>query len=122
MELRNAFAEVEGLRIVWVMADDQINEKTHRFIDGMGLRDRVTFAVDRGSRAIDALGVRLENPEPIEQGVPHPTTYLLDADGIVRFADVRRDYHVWLDAAHLRKLFDALPKRTQAARSADGAD
>lgn len=104
------FEGVEGLRIVWVMASSQINDKTHRFIDGMGLRERIVFAVDRESRAIDALGVRLENPEPIEQGVPHPTTYLLDADGIVRFVDVRRDYHIWLDAERLRELFAALPR------------
>ena len=107
MELRDAFASNEDLRILWVMADTQINEKTLRFIDGLGLRERIHFAVDPGSRAIDALQIRLENAEAIEAGVPHPTTYLLDRDGVVRFVDTRRDYHMWLDAELVR---DALAK------------
>ncbi|MCA9509650.1 MAG: hypothetical protein R3E88_01650 [Myxococcota bacterium] len=109
------FAEVDDLRIVWVMAREQVDDKALRFIDGMGLRDRIEFAVDPGSRAIDALGLRLATPEPIEEGVPHPTTYLLDADGVVRFADVRRDYHVWIDAAHLRERLAEIERRGGSA-------
>jgi hypothetical protein len=60
------------------MADNQINAKTLRFIESLGLHRRVHFAVDPGSAAIDRLGVRLENPMPIEAGVPHPTTLLVD--------------------------------------------
>jgi peroxiredoxin len=103
VQLRDAFAEDDALRIVWVMADNQINDKTLRFIDGLGLRERVTFAIDDGSAAIDRLHLRKEDPEPIEAGVPHPTTYLLDADGVVRFVDVRRDYHIWLDPELVRE-------------------
>ena len=40
MELRNTLSEMADMRIVWVMADNQINDKTHRFIDGMGLREK----------------------------------------------------------------------------------
>jgi len=101
VELRQAFAGMDDVRIVWVMADNQINDKTMRFIDGMGLRERIVFAVDPGSRAIDQLGVRKEGAEGIERGVPHPTTYVLDREGVVRFADVRRDYHLWLDPEHV---------------------
>jgi hypothetical protein len=79
------------------MADRQINAKTLRFIDGLGLREHVVFAVDPDSRSIDRLKVRLESPEAIEEGVPHPTTLLLDREGIVRFVDVREDFHIWLD-------------------------
>jgi hypothetical protein len=32
-----------------------------------------------------------------EAGAPHPTTYLLDRDGVVRFLDVREDFHSWLE-------------------------
>ncbi|MDH3686591.1 MAG: hypothetical protein OEP95_10210 [Myxococcales bacterium] len=105
MELREAFEAEDDVVLLYVLADNQVNEKTVRFIDGLGLRDRVRFLVDDGSAAIDALGVRLENPEPMEAGVPHPTTYLLDREGRVRFVDVRRDFHIWLDA---RVLTDAL--------------
>ncbi len=101
MELRNTFERVPDVRIVWVMADNQVNDKALRFIDGMGLRERIVFAIDPSSRAIDRLGLRRENAEPMEAGVPHPSTYVLDRDGVVRFADFRRDYHHWLDPERL---------------------
>jgi peroxiredoxin len=109
VELRQAFADDDDLRILWVMADNQINEKTLRFIDGLGLRERVHFAVDPHSRAIDTLHIRLADAEEIEAGVPHPTTYLLDREGVVRFVDVRRDYHMWLDPTLIREALAELP-------------
>ncbi len=109
MELRQAFASNDDLRILWVMADNQVNEKTLRFIDGLGLREHIHFAVDPESRAIDSLRIRLENPEEIEAGVSHPTTYLLDREGVVRFVDVRRDYQMWLDPALVREALAEVP-------------
>lgn len=96
MQLREAFAGEDDLVVLYVLADNQVNEKTLRFIDELGMRERVRFLVDDGSAAIDTLGLRRENPEAVEEGVPHPTTYLLDREGRVRFADVRRDYQIWL--------------------------
>jgi peroxiredoxin len=109
VELRQAFASNDDLRILWVMADNQVNEKTLRFIDGLGLREHIHFAVDPESRAIDSLRIRLENPEEIEAGVPHPTTYLLDREGVVRFVDVRRDYQMWLDPTLVREALAEVP-------------
>ena len=109
MELRQAFASNDDLRILWVMADNQVNEKTLRFIDGLGLREHIHFAVDPESRAIDSLRIRLEDPEEIEAGVPHPTTYLLDREGVVRFVDVRRDYQMWLDPTLVREALAEVP-------------
>jgi peroxiredoxin len=109
VELREAFAAEDDLIVLYVLAESQVNDKTVRFIDGLGMRDRVRFLVDDGSAAIDALGLRLENPEPIEAGVPHPTTYLLDREGRVRFADVRRDFHIWLDASVLTTALASIP-------------
>jgi hypothetical protein len=108
VELRQRFEEVDDLAVLWVMADNQINAKTLRFIDSLGMRQRAHFGVDPGSAAIDRLGVRLENPLPIEAGVPNPTTLLLDADGVVRFVDVRRDYQFWLDPALVEQALAAL--------------
>jgi peroxiredoxin len=108
VELRQRFAGTDDLAILWVMADHQVNAKTLRFIDSLGLRERVRFGVDPHSAAIDQLGVRLEHPEPIETGVPHPTTLLIDADGVVRFLDVRRDYHAWLDPGLIENALAAL--------------
>ena len=79
------------------MAARQINEKTRRFIDENGLRNRVRFLSDPGSQTIDRLGLRLESPEPMEEGMAHPATYLLERDGRVQLVDVRTDYHIWLD-------------------------
>ena len=104
-----ALADTEDLEIIWVMADNQINEKTLRFIDELGLRQRVRFASDRSSAAIDRLGIRLAEAEAIEAGVPLPTTILLDRGGEVRFVDVRRDFHIWLDPSVLIDALAALP-------------
>jgi peroxiredoxin len=96
VELREAF---EGLdvSILYVMADNQINEKTRRFVDETGLREKVRFLADPGGGAIERLGIRKDDPEPMEVGVPHPATYVLDRRGQVRFIDVREDFHIWLD-------------------------
>lgn len=109
MELRRAFEAEDDLVLLYVLADNQVNDKTVRFIDGLGLRDRVHFLVDERSAAIDTLGLRRENPEPMEEGVPHPATYLLDREGRVRFADVREDFHIWLDAGVLQDALASIP-------------
>ena len=108
MELRDTFDATSDARIVWVMADNQLNDKTIRFIDGMGLRERIVFAVDPSSRAIDRLGLRKADAETIEAGVPHPTTYVLERQGVIRFADFRRDFHVWLDPERIVTALEGL--------------
>ena len=109
MELRQALEGEDDLVVLYVMAANQINEKTLCFIDEGGLRQRVRFLADPESRAIDALGLRLADAEPIEQGVPHPTTLLLDREGRVRLVDVRADYHIWIDPTVLREALAAVP-------------
>ena len=97
MQLRQVLDATPDLEIVWVMAASQINDRTHCFIDEGRLRDRIHFLADPDSAAMTRLGIRKADPEPIEQGVPHPATYLADRDGVIRFADVREDFHIWLD-------------------------
>jgi peroxiredoxin len=103
VELRQAFAGVDDVVILYVLAERQINAKTRRFIAEGRLRERVRFLADPDSRLIEALGLLKRDPEPIEAGVAHPATYLLDREGRVRFADVREDYHVWLDPRTVRE-------------------
>ncbi len=110
MELQETLGplqEADDLVILWVMASNQINDRTRAFIDEYGLRDNVRFLSDPDSTLIRRLGLLRENAEPIETGVPHPTTYLLDRSGVVRFADARKDFHIWLDPG---VLVDALAK------------
>jgi len=94
-------AEVPDLEIVWVSSSHQVSPRGLRFIDEYGLRERIHFLVDEDSRAIRRLGVLKQDPEPIETGVPHPTTYLIDRAGVIRFVDVRKDFHFWLDPKRL---------------------
>lgn len=97
LELREAFAGTPDLRIVWVMSDAQINARTRAFVGELGLASEILFLADPKSRLIRKLGLLKKDPEPIETGVPYPTTLLLDRAGRIRFSDVRIDYHRWLD-------------------------
>ena len=90
------------------MSDAQINERSRIFIDELGLSSRILFLSDPRSELIRALGILQEDPEPVEKGVPYPTTLLLDAKGIIRFVDVRENYHFWLDPAAMREVLDGL--------------
>lgn len=49
------------------------------------------FLTDPGHRVIDRYGVL--NPDD-ERGIPHPTTLVLDREGIVRWKFVETDYRV----------------------------
>lgn len=97
MELRDALEGMDDLVVLYVLAGNQVNVKTRRFIEEKSLRPRVRFLVDGHSGLIDQLRLRKPNPERIEAGVPHPSTYVIDRAGMVRFADVRADFHVWID-------------------------
>ena len=109
MELRDALARADDLVVVYVLPDNQMNPKSASFFDEAGLRPRMRFGVDPGSAAIDRLGLRRPSPEPMERGVPHPTTLLLDREGVVRMIDVREDFHIWLDPATIVTALSALP-------------
>jgi len=108
VELRQAFEAIPDLRIIWVMSDVQINKRTRVFIDELGLSSRVLFLADPKSQLIRDLGILKANPEPIETGVPHPTTILLDRTGKIRFVDIREDFHIWIDPSVLLEAVAAL--------------
>ncbi len=109
MELREALEGADDLVILYVMAEGQINDKTRRFVEEAGLRERVRFLKDPDSRVIETYGLLLADPEPMEAGVPHPATYLIDREGRVRLVDVREDFHIWLDPAALREGLASIP-------------
>lgn len=89
------------------MARSQIDSKAVKFIKDHRLAPFV-FLSDPDQQLINRYGIlNTEVHESIEQGVPHPTTYLLDRDGAIRLKDTRKDYTHWLSASVLR---DALAK------------
>ena len=49
------------------------------------------FLSDPGHRVIDRYG--LLNPDD-DRGIPHPTTFVLDRDGVVRWKFVETDYRI----------------------------
>jgi peroxiredoxin len=108
VELRSAFEKEPDLRIIWVMSDAQINDRTRIFIGELGLADRILFLADPKSQLIRELGILKEDPEAIERGVPHPTTLLLDRAGVIRFVDVRENFHFWLDPVAMREVLTQL--------------
>ena len=95
--LARVFEATPELRIVWVMPDSQASERAWRFIDELDPSDRILFLSDPKSRLIRALGILDPSPPPVEQGVPFPTTLLLDRGGRIRFIDIREDSRFWLD-------------------------
>ena len=109
MQLRNVLDAVPDLRIVWVMAANQINERSRCLIDEAGLRERIIFASDPESRLIKKLGILKKDPEPIERGVPYPATYILDREGVIRFVDIRTDFHIWIEPSVLAEQIARIP-------------
>lgn len=55
-----------------------------------GVRPDFTFLSDPGHRVIDRYG--LLNPNG--QGWPHPTTYVIDRKGVVRWKDTEVNYKI----------------------------
>jgi len=84
------------------MSQTQVDAKARRIIRDHRLEPFV-FLMDPDDKVIDQYGIRKTRlDEAIEKGVPHPTTYILDRNGAVRFKDTRQDYRTWLSAAVLR--------------------
>ena len=108
MELRQALEAMPDVAILYVLANEQVNPKTIRFIDGNNLRDRVRFLRDPESATIDRLGLRRPDPEEMEAGVPHPATYVLDREGVIRLVDVREDFHIWLDSERVLEALESI--------------
>ena len=66
-----------------------------------------TFLSDPGHRVIDRYG--LLNPDD-RRGIPHPTTFVLDEDGVVRWKFVETDYRVRPTNAMIRAALDSLER------------
>jgi peroxiredoxin len=89
--------------VIYVMSQAQVDAKARRFIRDHRLEPFV-FLLDPDDEVIDRYGIRKTKlEEAIEKGVPHPTTYIVDSSGAIRFKDTRRDFRTWLSAEVLRE-------------------
>jgi peroxiredoxin len=61
---------------------------------------------DEGSKVIEQYDLK-NKWEPFHRGVPHPATYIIDKQGIVRFEEVRQNY---LFRTKLKTIFEELKK------------
>lgn len=60
-----------------------------RMVDEHGVEPDYTFLSDEGHRVIDRYG--LLNAES-ERPIPHPTTFVIDREGVVRWKFIEIDY------------------------------
>lgn len=84
--------EAAGVRVLAISYDPVADLK--KFSD----KEKITYALlsDEGSRTIDAYGIRnteVKAGSP-QDGIPHPGTYLLDKQGIVRAKFFNEGYTV----------------------------
>jgi peroxiredoxin len=84
----------ERVEILAVSVDDaaDLDRMVRRIEDESGgSTPDFPFLSDPGSRVIDRYGLR--NPDD-ERGIPHPTTLVIDEEGVVRWKFVETDYRV----------------------------
>ena len=70
---------------------EHIEMMRDRIADERGAPPDYRFLSDPGHRVIDRYGLRNPNDD---RGIPHPTTFVLDREGVVRWKFVETDYKV----------------------------
>ncbi len=81
-------------------------ELARRLASELGLEFPLLSDVE--GRAIDAFGVR-NSLLGMRSGIPHPSVFIIDTDGVVKFREVRRNYKRRVSPGRLlRAIADAL--------------
>ncbi len=80
-ELRKAGAKVV---LVYPGPPDKLKEHAEQFIARKGLPDNFRFVTDPGLKFVDSWGLRWNEPGE----TAYPATFVVDAGGIIQFADV----------------------------------
>lgn len=70
---------------------EDLQRMVERITEGSEAPPDITFLSDPGHRVIDRYG--LLNPFS-DRGIPHPTTLVLDREGVVRWKFIEEDYKV----------------------------
>lgn len=95
-ELTDLLDERQAQRTRIVVVSNEGDALTRRTIgrieQAAGTRPDFIFLSDPGSDVIGRYGVL--NPSGSRRGIPHPATFVIDQEGIVRWRDVQTDYRV----------------------------
>lgn len=97
------------MTILAVSVDDRERQRMmiERVRGEHGVEIDYTLLTDEGHRVIDRYG--LFNPdEPRNRPVPHPTTLVVDREGIVRWKFVETDYRIRPANEDIRAALEAL--------------
>lgn len=96
MELKDLLSPEQKRTTEILLVSVDGREDLQRMVDRISAEDGVVpedlvFLSDPGHRVIDRYG--LLNPFS-DRGIPHPTTFVLDRDGVVRWKFVEENYEV----------------------------
>ena len=90
---------------------EKLGEMAAKIEAKVGKAPRMTFLADADHAVIDAYGLPNETAAQRGRFLPHPTTYVLDAQGVVRWKFTEKDYKVRptneMVLAELKKLLGA---------------
>ena len=90
-------SELDGKARVLAIAPeppDKLREMAAKVAQGAGKSSGILFLADPEHKVIDAYGLRNEAAAARGRFMPHPTTYVLDQNGMVRWKFTEVDYKV----------------------------
>ncbi len=90
-------SELNGkAKVIAVAPDpvDKLGEMAKKLEAELGKAPQITFLADADHATIDAYGLLNETAAQRGRFLPHPTTYVLDSKGIVRWKFTEVDYKV----------------------------
>lgn len=73
---------------------DKLGQMAAKLEKELGKAPQITFLADGDHAVIDAYGLLNETAAQRNRFLPHPTTYVLDAKGLVRWKFTEVDYKV----------------------------
>lgn len=73
---------------------EKLGEMAKKIEAEIGKPPQMTFLADAGHKVIDTYGLLNETAAQRGRFLPHPTTYVLDSKGVVRWKFTEKDYKV----------------------------
>ena len=90
-KVHSAYDKIRELGAEVIAVTSDAPETLRQYKEKTGTR--FPLLSDSSSAAVDLYGIR-NNWELMKRGVAHPSTFIIDRQGIVRFAEIRRNYLV----------------------------